>query len=73
MADTFALLEESVDKAVYVKLKGGKEVRGVLKSFDQHLNIILQDAEELRRDSEPRKLGRILIRGDNVVIVSPAE
>ncbi|MEB3756836.1 MAG: RNA-binding protein [Desulfurococcales archaeon] len=72
MADTHTLLSESLEKTVYIRLKGGREVRGTLKSFDQHLNILLHDAEEIRSNGETRKLGIILIRGDNVVMISPA-
>lgn len=55
-----------------VKLKGGREVRGTMKSFDQHLNLVLENAEELIAEKEPKKLGTIIVRGDNVVIVSPS-
>jgi len=43
-----------------------------MKSFDQHLNLVLESAEELIQDKEPKKLGTIIVRGDNVVIVSPS-
>jgi len=66
------MLASSMGKVVYVKLKGGKEVRGKLKSFDHHLNIVLDDAEEIYPDGEHRRLGTIIIRGDNVIIVSPS-
>ncbi len=66
------LLAASIGKTVLVKLKGNKEVRGKLKSFDHHLNIVLEEAEELYPDGTQRKLGLIIIRGDNVVMVSPA-
>ncbi len=65
------LLAASLGKTVLVKLKGNKEVRGKLKSFDHHLNIVLEDAEELFPDGSQRRLGLIIIRGDNVVVVSP--
>lgn len=65
------ILVESVGSVVLVKLKGNREVRGKLKSFDQHLNIVLEDAEEIREDGSLRKLGTIVIRGDNVVLISP--
>ena len=72
MADTaHKLMAESIGSIVLVKLKDGK-VRGKLKTFDMHLNIILEDAEEIRGD-ETRPLGTILIRGDGVVFVSPVE
>ncbi len=69
--DTFKMLSEYLDSNVLVKLKGGKLIKGTLKSYDQHLNLILADAEELD-EKEPRSLGTILVRGDNVVLISPA-
>jgi len=65
------ILIESIGSIVLVKLKGNREVRGKLKSFDQHLNIVLEDAEEIRENGSLRKLGTIVIRGDNVVLISP--
>jgi small nuclear ribonucleoprotein len=66
------ILTESLGSFVLVKLKGGREVRGTMKSFDQHLNLVLENAEELIADKEAKKLGTIIVRGDNVVIVSPS-
>ncbi len=69
--DTFKMLSEYLESNVLVKLKGGRTVKGVLKSYDQHLNLILADAEEI--DSKgSRPLGLVLVRGDNVVMISPA-
>ncbi len=74
MAETaHKLLQEYLGNIVLIKLKGEREVRGKLKSFDQHLNIVLEDAEELRSDGSTRKLGTIVIRGDTVVLISPTE
>jgi small nuclear ribonucleoprotein len=43
--DTFKILSEYLNTNVLVKLKGGRTVKGVLKSYDQHLNLILANAE----------------------------
>ena len=64
-------LAKSIGTTVLVKLKGGREVRGILRSFDQHLNLVLEQAEEIRPNSQVRKLGTIVIRGDNVMLISP--
>ncbi|MEM4700486.1 MAG: LSm family protein [Candidatus Nezhaarchaeales archaeon] len=69
---TVSLLNASLGSDVLIKLKGGRELRGKLRSFDQHLNLVLEGAEELRQNGEVKKLGLVLIRGDNVVLVSPA-
>ncbi len=71
MTSTLALLRGSLNKQVLVKLKGGRELRGILKSFDQHLNLLLEDAEEVK-EGRSRKFDVILIRGDNVILISPA-
>lgn len=66
------LLMQSLGSIVLVKLKGGRIVRGLLRSFDQHLNLVLDEADELLNEGESRKLGTIIVRGDNVVIISPS-
>jgi len=67
---TAELLQKSLGSMVLVRLKGGREIRGILKSFDQHLNLVLMDAEEMK-ESKQRKLGTVIVRGDNVMIISP--
>jgi len=68
---TTHILEESLDKIVLVRLKGGRSLRGKLKGFDQHLNLVLEDAEDITDIENTKKLGSIIVRGDNVVIISP--
>ncbi len=68
---TLRILMDYLDMPVLVKLKGGRGLKGVLKSYDQHLNILLSEAEEINAEGN-RRLGMVLIRGDNVVMVSPA-
>ncbi|MGC9210036.1 MAG: LSm family protein [Acidilobus sp.] len=70
--NTFKVMSEYLNNNVYVKLKGGLSIKGVLKSFDQHLNLILDNAEEVT-DKGSRALGTILVRGDSVVAISPAK
>ncbi len=68
---THKLLEQNIGSIVLVKLRGDIVVRGRLRSFDQHLNLVLEDAEEIKSDGSTRKLGTLVIRGDNVILISP--
>ncbi|MEM2896478.1 MAG: LSm family protein [Candidatus Bathyarchaeia archaeon] len=65
------IFEESLNKVVLVQLKGGRSVRGKLYSFDQHMNLVLEDAEDVSDPNAVKKIGTIIVRGDNVVLVSP--
>jgi small nuclear ribonucleoprotein len=65
------VLDESIDKVVLIKLKGGKTIRGNLRGFDQHMNLLLDGSEEIPSDGEAKSIGTIVVRGDNVVMISP--
>ncbi|MBU1120259.1 small nuclear ribonucleoprotein [Candidatus Micrarchaeota archaeon] len=67
----FDLLNEAVGKEVIVVLKGDKHFRGMLKSFDVHMNIVLENAEELLDGQPKTKYGKLILRGDNVILISP--
>ena len=72
MSDTaMKIMEESVGKAVLVRLKSGRSLRGKLQGFDQHMNLVLEDADDISDANNSQKIGTIIVRGDNVVILSP--
>ena len=63
-------LNEARDKRVIVELKNNKQYVGRLRSFDIHINTVLEDAEE-RVDGElKRKVGTAFIRGDTIVLIA---
>ena len=65
-------MKKSLNKLVLVKLRNGTEIRGRLRGFDLHLNIFLEDGEELI-GKEAIKIGNVIIRGDTILLVSPIE
>ncbi len=65
------VLEESINKVVLIKIKGGKTLRGNLLGFDQHMNLLLDQSEEVPSEGDAKSLGTIVVRGDNVVMISP--
>ena len=68
---TIKVLEESLGKTVLVRLRGGRSLRGKLKGFDQHLNLVLEETDDISDKENMKKLGGIIVRGDNVIIISP--
>jgi len=63
-------LNESRNKRVIVELKNSKQYIGKLVSFDIHINIVLEEAEEHIDGNLNRKLGKVFIRGDTIILIS---
>ncbi|MEM1954004.1 MAG: LSM domain-containing protein [Nitrososphaerota archaeon] len=40
--------------------------------FDRHMNVVLNPAEEVLHDGNSVRLGTVLVRGDNIVMLSPS-
>ena len=55
---------------VMIELKDETVVSGTLRAFDSHLNMWLDNASKTGEEGR-EDFGKILIRGDNVVHVSP--
>jgi len=64
------VLNNAKGKRVLIKLKKGGEISGILQAMDLHLNMWLENAEQISEE-EKVKLGTILVRGDNILYVSP--
>jgi len=70
MADEIStLMRNSRDKTVLLRLRNTTSIQGILKDFDIHMNLTLEDAEDVT-ESNPKKLGKILLRGDNILLIS---
>ncbi len=66
------VLGSSQDKNVIIHLKSGAKITGTLRAFDSHINLWLDEATIEEKDSS-LKLGKVLVRGDNIVIISPGK
>merc|ERR1712141_415225 len=74
-------LSKYLDKAIRVKFQGGREASGILKGYDQLLNLVIDSTSEQLRDlddpfrpsSESRNLGLVVCRGTSVVLISPQD
>ncbi|MBI4361047.1 small nuclear ribonucleoprotein [Candidatus Micrarchaeota archaeon] len=68
----FDVLNNSLGNSVLIRMKSNFEIRGTLSSFDVHMNLVLENAEELVDGDVKRKVGTLLVRGDTIIYVSPA-
>ena len=64
-------LQASLHHNVLVEMKGGRSYRGQLESYDQHLNIVLSNAEEIAPKPSGPRPGQTLLRGDSIVFIAP--
>lgn len=70
MADEIStLMNNSKSKDVLLRLRNNRTIHGILKDFDIHMNLTLENAEDIS-DEKPVKLNTILLRGDNILAIS---
>jgi small nuclear ribonucleoprotein len=69
MALPLDVLEKSVNQKLSLLLKDGRLIDGTLAGYDEYMNMVLNEVEETYNDSK-RRLGTIILRGNNVVSIS---
>ena len=74
MADEISTVMTSCQgKSVLLRLRNTKTIQGILIDFDIHMNLTLDNAEDIS-DEKHVDLGKILLRGDNILAISlPAD
>jgi len=70
--DIPTLLKHNKNKMIQIRLRNDKTIKGILQDFDVYLNLILVDVEDIS-DTNVMKLGKILLRGDNIIVISVPE
>jgi small nuclear ribonucleoprotein (snRNP)-like protein len=60
------MLDRLLQQRVTLRLKDGREMTGRLMGADEHLNIVLDDVQEKTPEID-RRLGRVVLRGSNIV------
>ncbi|XXQ35097.1 Sm domain-containing protein [Plasmodiophora brassicae] len=78
------LIRLSLNERILVQCKGGRQLRGQLHAYDQHLNMVLSDVEEVVTTIDvdedtfeeiirttKRAMELVFVRGDGVILVSP--
>ena len=70
MADEIStIMSNCQGKVVLLRLRNTKTIQGTLIDFDIHMNLTLNNTEDIS-DEKHISLGKILLRGDNVLAIS---
>jgi small nuclear ribonucleoprotein len=67
------VLRRSIEKNVLVDVKGRRGYSGILEGYDVYMNLVLKSANEIINGESKGVYDRILVRGDNVIFVSPSK
>jgi small nuclear ribonucleoprotein E len=63
----FRYLQQKSRVQVWLYEQTDLRIEGVILGFDEFMNLVLDDAQELSKKNESRTaVGRILLRGENI-------
>ncbi|KAJ5217083.1 Small nuclear ribonucleoprotein E [Penicillium chermesinum] len=73
----FGLLQRRTTVAVWLYEQLGFRIEGKIRGFDEFMNLVLDDAVEVRlptngQDEKRRPLGQVLLKGDNISLIQAA-
>ncbi|VEU19357.1 DEKNAAC100475 [Brettanomyces naardenensis] len=71
----FKYLQQQSKVTIWLYEQVGFRVTGIIKGFDEFMNVVVDDAVEISTSSpsKHRDLGRILLKGDNITLISSIE
>ncbi|KAG2472851.1 MAG: putative snRNP Sm-like protein [Nitrosopumilales archaeon] len=62
-------LVSCINKVILIKLRNNQIIQGKLQTFDEYMNLILIEFEDIT-DDKVKNLDKIILRGNNVLIIS---
>jgi small nuclear ribonucleoprotein G len=61
-------LRKYMDKRLDIRMNAGRRIVGVLRGYDQFMNLVLEECTEIIGKDDKVPLGTIMIRGNSVVL-----
>ncbi|EOR00257.1 hypothetical protein E3P92_02944 [Wallemia ichthyophaga] len=65
-------LSKHVDTSLSLQFQGGRQATGILKGYDQLMNLVMDDVVEVLPDSK-RRLGLVVFRGPSITVLNPTQ
>jgi small nuclear ribonucleoprotein len=79
IANPTEMLYKAINTPIQIKVKRNQQIGGILKSFDSHMNVLLEnvtysysipdEANEGNYKVVMEELPSVLVRGDNIVFI----
>jgi small nuclear ribonucleoprotein E len=67
----FKYLQQHTPVQIWLYEQVNSRLEGTIRGFDEFMNVVLDDTVEVDlKDNTKRSLGRILLKGDNITLVS---
>ncbi|KAG8236184.1 hypothetical protein J437_LFUL013450 [Ladona fulva] len=86
LKEPLELARISIDERIFLKLKNGRRLKGILHAYDRHLNMVLGDVEEtvididIEEDTHEeiykesrRRIPMLFLRGEGVILMTPLD
>ena len=61
-------LRKYMDKRLDIRLNANRRIVGVLRGYDQFMNLVMEDVQEYAPQDEKIPIGTVMIRGNSVVL-----
>ncbi|KAK9453935.1 hypothetical protein V1511DRAFT_503662 [Dipodascopsis uninucleata] len=70
----FKLLQQQSLVQIWLYEQVETRLEGKIRGFDEFMNLVVDDAVEINEKNNARRsLGRILLKGDNITLISSLE
>ncbi|MDD2439036.1 MAG: LSM domain-containing protein [Methanosarcinaceae archaeon] len=67
-------VQKIVGSRIQVEMKGDLNLlEGTLMSVDDYMNLHLVDTVEVAKGEKVRALGSVVLRGNNIILITPIE
>ncbi|EEQ37447.1 putative small nuclear ribonucleoprotein E [Clavispora lusitaniae] len=67
----FKYLQQQSVVTIWLYEQTQSRIQGKVRGFDEFMNIVIDEAEEIStKDGSRETLGRILLKGDNITLIS---
>lgn len=67
----FKYLQQQSDVTIWLYEQTQLRIQGKIRGFDEFMNVVVDEAVEVNTESGHKEdLGRILLKGDNITLIS---